>query len=159
MKDNASFNESGLAGTISSSDYSVLTLKLNDFEGVRQNALLYGTMLLTLILLIGVILLLVYQLKQIVSTIGTLAVFSRTNVVRMRIIGGLLIALELIEPLMWLVIRPEVMDLLNRNHIRYAGKQMGVSTSGLVFAGLLIIGLAEVFRSGYQLKQEQELTI
>lgn len=159
LRNNASFNENGLTGTVSSSDYSELSIRLTDFGVVRQNALLYGAMLLSFIALAAGLLLLVYQLRQLVRTIGTPAVFSRTNVVRIRIIGGLLIAAELVKPVMWLVIRPDVLALLNRFHIRYTSEQVGVSTSGLVFAGLLILGLAEVFRSGYQLKQEQELTI
>ena len=159
LKDNASFSGNGLAGTVSSSDYSELSIRLTDFEILHQNVLLYVTMLLTFTALASGLLLLVYQLRQLIRTIGTPAVFSSTNVVRIRIIGGLLIAAELVKPIMWLVIRPNVLALLNRSHIHYISEQVGVSTSGLVFAGLLIIGLAEVFRSGYQLKQEQELTI
>ena len=158
-KNSVSFQEKGWAGSITSSGYSSLSINLRDSTLTPQNTLIYFMMGLTIILSLSLTIWLLYQVKQLLNTVGTPAVFSWSNVVRIRTIGGLLIATELAKPLGWWAIRHNVLGLLTKHQINYSDNQINIGTSNLLFVGLLVLGLAEVFRSGYQLKQESELTI
>ena len=126
---------------------------------VQNHASLYISVVLSILLGLVLTIFGIRQIKNLVDTLGTPSVFSQANVVRIRWLGGLLIVAQFIQPLVWLLVRNDVLTLLNRNGIKYSNESIGFGVSGLTFAGLLILGLAEVFHSGYQLKQESELTI
>ena len=159
LTDNVSFKDADWIGKVSSASYSFLSINsLNPTAG-RQHAGLYVLIALSIVASLGVVLFILRVLKRIVATLGTSDVFSMTNVVRIRLLGGLLIGIEFIKPLVWWLIRSDVLAILDRHHINYSSEQIGFGVSTLTFAGLLLIGLAEVFRSGYQLKEESELTI
>ena len=159
LKKSVSFQENGWAGSVTSSGYSSLSIHLLDSTMTQQNTLIYGAIGLIILLTLSLTIWLLYQIKQLLRTVGTPAVFSGENVVRIRTIGGLLIALELAKPLWWWIIGHNVLGVLTKHRINYNDAQISSGDSNLLFAGLLIIGLAEVFRSGYQLKEESELTI
>jgi hypothetical protein len=159
LTDSMSFKDADWIGNVSSAPYSLLTINALNPVAARQSAGLYVLVGLSIVASLGFVFFIIRLLKQIVATLGTSDVFSQVNVVRIRLLGGLLIGLEFIKPLVWLLIRSDVLALMSRNHIQHSGEQIGFGVSNLTFAGLLLVGLAEVFRSGYQLKQESELTI
>lgn len=105
--------------------------------------------------------LMLHQVKQIMDSVGTMNVFSSANVVRIRILGGLLLLQPVMDPLRWLWIKDDVIALLKRHYVAYEQGGYGILAfvSDSFFIGLLLFGLAEVFRSGLYLKEEQELTV
>lgn len=105
--------------------------------------------------------LMLHQVKQIMDSLGTVNVFSSANVVRIRILGGLLLLQPIMEPLRWLWVKDDVIALLKKHYVAYEQGGYGVLAfvSDSFFIGLLLFALAEVFRSGLYLKKEQELTI
>ena len=159
LNNKVSFQENGWAGSITSSGYSSLSINLLGSTFSQQNTLIYGAIGLLILLSLSLSIWLLYQIKQLLRTMGTAAVFSGENVVRIRAIGGLLIALGMVKPLWWWLIGHNVLGVLTKHRINYTGEQISFGDSNLLLAGLLVIGLAEVFRSGYQLKEESELTI
>jgi hypothetical protein len=158
LKNKVSFQENGWAGSLISSGYSTLSINLRDSTLTQKNAVVYLVMGLAILLSLSLTIWLLYQIRQLLRTMGTSAVFSGKNVVRIRTIGGLLIALELAKPLLWWIISHNVLGVLIKQRINFNDEQINFGNSNLLL-GLLVLGLAEVFRSGYQLKQEQELTI
>lgn len=153
------FDESGWAVKLGGDTNTKLTLTTLNPNAVHEYVGLYMSIALSWLLLMLLAIFIARQLKQIVDTIGTPDVFSQGNVVRIRLLGGLLIGLELVKPVVWLLIRNDVLALLNHNHITYSNEQISFGLSSWGVAGLLILGLAEVFRSGNQLKREHDLTI
>jgi|GEM_PF-6331909 len=153
------FDEPGWAGRVSGGNNLRLTFTELSPAAIQEHIGLYVSIALSTFLGMVLLVFIARQLMQIVDTLGTPEVFSQANVVRIRLLGGLLIALEFIKPFIWLFIRNDVLDLMSRNDIPYGGENLSFGLSDWGLAGLLILGLAEVFRSGQQLKQESELTI
>ncbi len=90
-----SFHENGWVGSVTSSGYSTLAINLRDSAFTQQNTLIYLAIGLAILLSLSLTICLLYQIRQLLRTMGTPAVFSGENVVRIRTIGGLLIALGL----------------------------------------------------------------
>ena len=111
------------------------------------------------LLLMGIALVwLLWNLKQVVDTIGTATVFSQQNVRRVRMIGLCIISVYFLEKIPWWFGQSYVSDLLNKESIAFSANHTTSILNGWML-GLLIIALAEVFRQGVVLKQENELTI
>ncbi len=156
LGDAISFSGNDWKGTLTNVTHSSLAVSLTGSEPDQKLIWLYAGIALGSIVGLSLVLAIVYQIKQIVGSLGTSDVFSMANVVHIRLLGILLIAIEFVKPLAWGLMRHEVVATLKENNIGLASEQFAIE---LPVAGLLILGLAEVFRSGYQLKQESELTI
>ncbi|WP_179830318.1 DUF2975 domain-containing protein [Spirosoma fluviale] len=155
------YGDKGFVVTAKSSFQTSLSFIYFNRPFIEENAGLYwkitgwyflGAMLITLML---------HQVKQIMDSVGTVNVFSSANVFRIRLLGGLFLFDTVIDPLRWLWIKDDVIALLKKHYVAF--EQGGYGLWGLLsasfFIGLLLFGLAEVFRSGLYLKEEQELTI
>lgn len=117
-----------------------------------------GQFLLPSLTLLALMLIGFWQVKRIFDTLGTSDVFSKANVRRIRVIACLLITSQLLPGILWLFIQFDVIALLDMYKIRYRISQE-IKIGDMFITGVLLLGLAEVFRSGVQLKQEQDLTI
>lgn len=107
----------------------------------------------------GLALLMLWHIKHIVGTISTPQVFSPENLLRIRKVAFLIIALGFLRPLSLLLIMNDVTALFDRYQVRYSQFYVNFDLFEGVLAGFFLLGLVEVFRSGLQLKQEQDLTI
>ena len=114
--------------------------------------------LLPTLVIFALMLLALWQIKRIFDTLGTPDVFSQANVRRIRVIACLLIIYQLLPSIVWLFIQSDIIALLDKHQIRYR-INYDIKLFDIFFTGVLLFGLAEVFRSGFQLKQEQDLTI
>ncbi|TAE28267.1 MAG: DUF2975 domain-containing protein [Cytophagales bacterium] len=121
--------------------------------GVYASQILFPVFLLISLLLIGC-----WQAKRIFDTLGTPNVFSRANVKRIQVIASLFIVYKLLDVIVWLIVQKDVLAMLDTYGIKYDIIHSLSFSETFVFA-ILLFGLAEVFRSGLQLKQEQDLTI
>lgn len=115
-----------------------------------------GPLLLRLLIALSI----VWQVKRVVETIGSERVFSQGNIGRIRWIGLAIILAKLLTLVPWWLTRSYLIGKLDQQGIQYSESHPFLSNVfDSVFVGLLLIALGEVFRSGRQLKQEQELTI
>lgn len=118
----------------------------------------FGPLLLLMLMLVALTLTGLWQVKRIFDTLGTPDVFSSANVRRIRVIACLMISCQLLPAIVWLFFQSDITALLDAHKIRYSNNlEFGISP--LLITGVLLFGLAEVFRSGFQLRQEQDLTI
>jgi hypothetical protein len=101
-------------------------------------------------LYVGGILIIVGRLRRIFATLTAGDPFHPTNVRRLRVIGGMLAALELGRYLL-----AAAMGWLAPHE---ASARMGFNPTAW-FAVLVVFVLAEVFREGARLRREAELTI
>ena len=109
------------------------------------------------IILFGFGIWLVYHLRKVFSTLIKKEPFIKENAVRIRIIGLITIIFELLRTFM----KFENGLYLKNKVLLYGGNitpkfELNFVT---IFLGLVIIVIAEIFRIGTQLKEEQELTI
>ncbi|WP_080240548.1 DUF2975 domain-containing protein [Spirosoma rigui] len=107
----------------------------------------------------GLALTMLWNIRQIMRTVSTPQVFSSENLWRVRKVAFLIIALGLLRPLMLLLIRSDVTALFETHQIRYSQFYLNPGLFEGVLIGFFMLGLVEVFRSGLQLRQEQDLTI
>ncbi|HEX4977066.1 MAG TPA: DUF2975 domain-containing protein [Nocardioides sp.] len=124
-------------------------------------ASLYGMTVLSLLVLAF----LLSQLWLLLRDVSRDAPFTDEVVRRLRVIGVTLIAWELLEPFLWLLLSPKAWDygLLSAG-ARGVGLQLGSMEPGgpqltrMAFGALLLL-LAQVFRRGVRLEQDQRLTV
>jgi hypothetical protein len=100
---------------------------------------------------VGVLLVIVFRLRQVFATLTIGDPFRPENVGRLRVVGLGLIALEV----MGYVVR---LALLWALPVRDQGDWSPINLSGW-FAILAVFVLAEVFREGARLRRDAELTI
>jgi hypothetical protein len=101
---------------------------------------------------------LMWLVRAVTYTLGTNRVFSFQNVRRIQGIGLLVIVIKLLSLTPWWLAKAYIIGVLNKNHIHFTTNSHYTLINEL-FLGVLIIGLAEVFRQGMMLKEEQALTI
>jgi hypothetical protein len=101
---------------------------------------------------------LMWLVRAVTYTLGTNRVFSFQNVRRIQGIGLLVIVIKLLSLTPWWLAKAYITGVLNKNHIHFTTNSHYTLINEL-FLGVLIIGLAEVFRQGMMLKEEQALTI
>lgn len=105
----------------------------------------------------GISLTVTYQLRKIFATLTQADPFVASNAARIRIIGFVLISFPLVSALLGTITNQFV-----QKHF-VAGKNALLFRYDLelswVFTGLVILVIAEVFRTGAKLKEEQDLTI
>jgi hypothetical protein len=124
-------------------------------------ASLYAMTVLSLLVLAF----LLSQLWLLLRAVSRDAPFTDQVVRRLRVIGLTLIAWELLEPFLWLFLSPKAWEygLLSAG-ARGVGLELGSMEPGgpqltrMAFGALLLL-LAQVFRRGVRLEQEQRLTV
>jgi hypothetical protein len=104
-----------------------------------------------MLIYVGVLLVIVFRLRQVFATLTIGDPFRPENVGRLRVVGLGLIALEV----MGYVVR---LALLWALPVRDQGDWSPINLSGW-FAILAVFVLAEVFREGARLRRDAELTI
>lgn len=119
----------------------------------------------------GYSLLILFTVRAFVNSLSESSAFVSKNVKRLRLIGILLICIEPLNALQNYLMHSVVDEyfshtILSSNGIGYTiGYWFGSNTasgsyfSSWIVAGLIILVIAEVFKQGLILKQEQDLTI
>jgi hypothetical protein len=90
--------------------------------------------------------------------------FSGPMVRRLRIIGWTIVGWEFVEPLLWLFLSPKAngyseITLGPGPHLSLSSMEPGGPSWTVVSFGLLLVLLAELFRHGADLAEEQRLTV
>jgi hypothetical protein len=123
-------------------------------------ASLYGMQVLALLVLAFLLGQLWLLLRAASSGLG----FSGPMVRRLRVIGCTLVAWEFLEPLLWLFFSPKANDygavLVGPGpELSLGSMEPGGPSWPVVSFGLLLLLLAELFRHGADLAEEQKLTV
>jgi hypothetical protein len=122
-------------------------------------ASLYGMTALSLLVLAF----LLSQLWLLLRAVSRDAPFTDQVVRRLRVMGFTLIGWELLEPFLWLFLSPKAWDYSLMQHGPSMGLELGSMEPGLqltrVAFGALLLLLAQVFRRGVRLEQDQRLTV
>ena len=107
--------------------------------------------------LLGLMLLCVHHLRRIFQRVRAGAPFDRANALRMRWLGLLLLALAVFSAVAELATSLAVRSGLSSGDISVAMQpRLNVP---LVFVALVLVALAEIFRRGAELEDEQSLVI
>lgn len=91
--------------------------------------------------------------------------FSGPMVRRMRLMGWTMVGWELLEPALWLFLSPKAHDYHAMTfgpfspHLQLGSMEPGGPSFTVIAFGLLLVLLAEVFRHGADLAEEQSLTV
>ena len=136
-------------------DEATLNILLSDFARLYPTS--YGTLAVGLLLVIVAFGYGFYQLKKLVQSSANNQVFTTKNIQRLKSIALLVF---LIDPITWLyrefvLITPEVLTKSDDNSVRIIF-ELGTD---YWFIGLLLFVLAAIFEKGYNLYEEQKLTV
>jgi len=102
-------------------------------------------------------LIIVWRLKRLFKNFTSGEPFSRDNAIHLRVIWITMLVMELARYAIWAVITGVVMVLGQPETTEISVRSpINLTTWGAIF---ILIVLAEVFREGARLKEEQELTI
>ncbi len=123
-------------------------------------ASLYGMQVLALLVLAF----LLAQLWLLLRTASRGQTFSGPMVRRLRIIGWTIVGWEVLEPFLWLFFSPKANDYTETTigpgpHLSLGAMEPGGPSWTVISFGLLLVLLAELFRHGADLAEEQELTV
>lgn len=122
-------------------------------------ASLYGMQVLGLLVLAFVL----AQLWLLLRLASRGEAFTDQMVRRLRVMGGVLVAWELAEPVLWLFLSPKAHDYswisFNWPSLSPADMEPGGPSWTVIAFGLLLVLLAELFRHGSDLAEEQKLTV
>lgn len=123
-------------------------------------ASLYGMQVLALLVLAF----LLAQLWLLLRTASYGQAFSAPMVRRLRIIGWTIVGWEFLEPLLWLFGSPKANDYSEITvgpspHLSLSSMEPGGPSWTVISFGLLLVLLAELFRHGADLAEEQKLTV
>ncbi len=124
-------------------------------EPVTRTKFVVGFILVLLLLAVG--LLVIYQLRKIFATLAGRTPFTKENARRIRIIGIAVIAGALLNTIVYFML-----GLYISNFVQLPGVELIANLKvdfGGIFLGAVIIILAEVFRYGACLQEEQDLTV
>jgi len=149
-------------GTATFNSNQVVPVKIVGGRGVVQinrpvpNVLLIPFFILNFIFF-GLILWIVYSLWKIVQSVRQKNPFTSTNGKRLRIIAFSMVGIELIRGLADLT---KMLYLEPRLHFETILIRSDISISlRVIIAGLVILVIAEAFRIGAEITEEQELTV
>ena len=149
-------------GTATFNSNQVVPVKIVGGRGVVQinrpvpNVLLIPFFILNFIFF-GLILWIVYSLRKIVQSVRQKNPFTSTNGKRLRIIAFSMVGIELIRGLADLT---KMLYLEPRLHFETILIRSDISISfHVIVAGLVILVIAEAFRIGAEIKEEQEFTV
>ena len=98
-----------------------------------------------------------YQLRRVFGTLAAGDPFVRENATRIRMIGFAVLGMELVRVL---VLSAQAYYL--RANFSFTGIQLRTLPHpdlGVLFLGLVLLVIAEVFRQGADLREEQSLTV
>lgn len=113
----------------------------------------------TLILpLLAIGLLVIYQLRKILAILVDAAPFTSENGHRMRIIGFAVIAATLLKTALGFLLGIYLTSMINLPGLELNANIRAEDFAG-VFLGAIILILAEVFRQGACLQEDQDLTV
>ncbi len=130
------------------------------FDALTTAAMSKGFYLLTLfsiILLFAVYLYVLYNLRKIFATLVTENPFDRENVVRIRRIGGAVIAGAVLKSLVQTAFGFFFTHYVSVTGVDFRAKlSLDLTT---IFLGLVFLVLAELFRLGSAMQEEQDLTV
>ena len=123
-------------------------------------ASLYGMQVLAM----SVLAFLLAQLWLLLRAASSGQGFSGTMVRRLRIIAWTMVGWEFLEPVLWLFFSPKANDYSEAVIGPGPGLSLGSMEPGgpswtVIFFGLLLLLLAELFRHGAELAEEQRLTV
>lgn len=123
-------------------------------------ASLYGMQVLALLVLAF----LLAQLWLLLRTASNGQSFSSPMVRHLRIIGWTIVSWEFLEPLLWLFLSPKANDYSEITigpgpHLSLSSMEPGGPSGTVISFGLLLVLLAELFRHGADLAEEQKLTV
>jgi hypothetical protein len=123
-------------------------------------ASLYGMQVLALLVLAF----LLAQLWLLLRTASLGEAFSGPMVRRLRIIGATIVGWEFVEPLLWLFFSPKANDYSEtiigpEPHLYLSSMEPGGPSGTVIAFGLLLLLLAELFRHGADMAEEQKLTV
>lgn len=123
-------------------------------------ASLYGMQVLALLVLAF----LLAQLWLLLRTASQGEAFSDPMVRRLRIIGATIVGWEFVEPFLWLFLSPKANDYSETTigpepHLVLSAMEPGGPSWTVISFGLLLLLLAELFRHGTELAEEQKLTV
>jgi hypothetical protein len=124
--------------------------------GSRNVALLLAYFGLIVIWL-GAALAIIYQLRQVFRTLVAGTPFVRANAVRIRFIGLVIVAMEVARFFILLG-----QSLFLKANFAFAGLSLSTiprPNLGAILIGIVVLVIAEVFRQGTELREEQELTV
>jgi hypothetical protein len=156
LSDLAATTRQGSPVAVSIEEPVKIKLSLPSEQGGPSGLFLAG--LLTLVLVVaGVVLFFLQQLRGIVATVAEGDPFVRANARRLRVLGVLILVLGVIQPL-----AEFATSLILRS--QFVTQDFQISTRfgfefSYLFAGLSVLVLAEVFRHGAALREEQALTV
>jgi len=123
-------------------------------------ASLYGMQVLALLVLTF----LLAQLWLLLGTASKGQAFSGPMVRRLRVIGWTIVGWEFLEPLLWLFFSPKANGYHEimvgpEPHLSLSSMEPGGPSWTVISFGLLLVLLAELFRHGVDLAEEQKLTV
>ncbi len=106
---------------------------------------------------LGAALLIIHQLRSVFRTLVAGQPFVRANATSIRVIGIVVIAMEIARFLLLVA-----QSAFLRGSFTFEGLTLTAfprPNLGVIFVGLVILVIAEVFRQGSELREEQELTV
>lgn len=124
-------------------------------------ASLYGMQVLSML----VVTFLLVQLWLMLRAASRGREFTQHMVRRLRFIGWTLVAWEFAEPFLWLFFSPKANDYSGATtfgpspHLSFGPMEPGGPSLTMIAFGFLLVLLAELFRHGADLAEEQELTV
>ncbi len=155
-----SFDVGGFEWT-SSERLGVVRARLADLRGVLKLSATSRALVVAWHLMvapwIAAVLVILFQLRKIIRTLAAGDPFVRSNARRIQLIGLVVIGLEILKTLINLLF-----SLYLKGNFEIEG--LGLATSfrpglGVMFVGLLVVVLGEVFRLGAEMQEEQALTV
>jgi hypothetical protein len=151
--------------TISSSDpSSVVDLKLLGYVSMQSGNRLYNLLaMIGFLIWIGLYLVVINQLRKIFSSISERKPFVDKNARRFRILGLCLIGAELVRLLTEFLIVNYIKKIITIPNAAVSNLTFDFYLEWLnleiIFAGFAFLILAEAFKIGIHIQQEQDLTI
>lgn len=110
-----------------------------------------------ILFLLAIGLLVLYQLRKIFATLAGETPFTGENVRRIRIIGIAVVTGSLLSTIVHFMIGLYISNIVHLPGLElYANFKVDISG---IFLGVVVIILAEVFRYGASLQEEQDLTV
>lgn len=131
------------------------TASLNAEYIVENHYPLYLGLLTSFVIGFGIYLLGFYQLRMILKSAKNDFVFNPKNILRLKIIAGLIIAFKPIE---WLVYRLFVVPIDEMIAVNKLSIQLDFELGSFIY-GLLLFALAAVFEKGHEMYEELKLTV
>jgi hypothetical protein len=129
------------------------------------NPLIASLFLMTVLSLL-VLALVLHQLWRMLRAAASGEPFTDQVVRRLRVMGGVLVGWELVEPVLWLFLSPKAWEYGATSYgpgptadLQLGSMEPGGPQLTVIAFGLLLLLLAQVFRRGVELADEQKLTV